>query len=191
VTTPRAARSPDPFQILGLDHRPELSDDDVRAAWRRVAAATHPDRGDGGDPEAFAVAAAAYTVLRTRSGRSEALADLQRAAGGKAPGYPVPVRKAHLARLAISLPWRARCGRPGRLAVRLLTAAAVGVLAIAAIGWQPASYALITGALTWLVVSGRPDLAPQAGADRLGRPAVRTRRTAACRASRSQRRPTH
>ena len=29
---------------------PDLTDDDVRAAWRRIAAATHPDRDDGGDP---------------------------------------------------------------------------------------------------------------------------------------------
>ena len=29
---------------------PELTDDEVRAAWRRAASATHPDRDDGGDP---------------------------------------------------------------------------------------------------------------------------------------------
>ena len=48
----------------------------MHAAWRRIASATHPDREDGGDPERFAAAAAAYTVLRTRFGRGEALADL-------------------------------------------------------------------------------------------------------------------
>ena len=58
---------------------PRLSDDDVRAAWRRPAAATHPDRADGGDPAAFAAAAVAYTLLRTAAGRTEALADLARA----------------------------------------------------------------------------------------------------------------
>jgi curved DNA-binding protein CbpA len=66
----------DPFTVLGLPARPEVGDDEVRAAWRRIAAATHPDRADGGDPARFAAAAAAYTTLRTRSGRGEALADL-------------------------------------------------------------------------------------------------------------------
>jgi hypothetical protein len=66
----------DPFALLGLAPRPGLSDDDVRAAWRRIAAATHPDREDGGDPARFGAAAAAYVVLRTGFGRGEALADL-------------------------------------------------------------------------------------------------------------------
>jgi len=66
----------DPFTALGLPARPGLTDDDIRAAWRRVAAATHPDRADGGDAARFAAAAAAYTELRTRSGRGEAYADL-------------------------------------------------------------------------------------------------------------------
>ena len=41
-----------------------------------MAAATHPDRADGGDPARYAEAAAAYTTLRTASGRGEAYADL-------------------------------------------------------------------------------------------------------------------
>jgi len=71
-----AARQMDPFAVLGLPARAGLSDDEVRAAWRRIAAATHPDRTDGGDAARFAAAAAAYTVLRTAFGRNEALADL-------------------------------------------------------------------------------------------------------------------
>jgi curved DNA-binding protein CbpA len=66
----------DPFGLLGLAPRPSLSDDDVRGAWRRIAAATHPDREDGGDPARFGAAAGAYVVLRTEFGRGEALADL-------------------------------------------------------------------------------------------------------------------
>jgi hypothetical protein len=66
----------DPFALLGLPARPGLSDDDVRAAWRRIAAATHPDREDGGDPARFGAAAAAYVLLRSGFGRGEALADL-------------------------------------------------------------------------------------------------------------------
>ena len=78
------ASGADPFAALGLPPRADLTDDDVRAAWRRIATASHPDRADGGDPGRFAVAAAAYTVLRTRSGRGEALADL--ASPSPAPG---------------------------------------------------------------------------------------------------------
>src|ERR1700747_908515 len=59
--------SDDPFRVLGLPARPDLTDDDIRAAWRRIAAATHPDRADGGDPARFAGAAAAYTELRPPS----------------------------------------------------------------------------------------------------------------------------
>jgi len=66
----------DPFRVLGLPPHAGLSDDDVRAAWRRIAAATHPDREDGGDPALFGAAAAAYAALRTGYDRREALADL-------------------------------------------------------------------------------------------------------------------
>lgn len=129
----------DPFRALGLDRRPDLADDDVRSAWRRVATATHPDRADGGDPAAFATAAAAYTLLRTAGGRGEALADL---------------RSAPFAALS-----RARRGRPIALALRVLAAIAVSTVAVTVVGWQPASTAVITGMLTWLVLTGRGDLA--------------------------------
>ena len=58
----------------------------MRAAWRRIAAATHPDREDGGDPARFGAAAAAYVLLRTSFGRGEALADLADGAGRPRPG---------------------------------------------------------------------------------------------------------
>jgi curved DNA-binding protein CbpA len=77
----RDAADDDPFALLGLPRRADLSDDDVRAAWRRIAAATHPDRDDGGDPAWFGAAAAAYATLRTGFGRGEALADLADLAG--------------------------------------------------------------------------------------------------------------
>jgi curved DNA-binding protein CbpA len=141
----------DPFAVLGLPARPEVGDDEVRAAWRRIAAATHPDRADGGDPARFAAAAAAYTTLRTRSGRGEALADLAH------PG--VPGRRRPLPGLA-RLPARVRHGRPARLALRLAVVAAAGVAAVAVVGWTPASAAVITGVLTWLLLTARHDLAP-------------------------------
>jgi hypothetical protein len=137
----------DPFAPLGLPARPDLADDDVRAAWRRIAAATHPDRADGGDPERFAAAAAAYTVLRTRSGRGEALADLDGRARRR--------RRAGPGLLA-----RVRRGRRARLALRVVIAAAVSGGAAVVAGAQPAAPALVVGAITWLLVTGRGDLAP-------------------------------
>lgn len=183
----------DPFAALGLPARAGLTDDEVRSAWRRVAAATHPDRADGGDPGRFAVAAAAYTVLRTRSGRGEALADLRSpspAAGRPGAAWPHRSRSGHarfgpsgaprphpgpsgvpatpppapglgvtgLSR-ARSLS-RIRRGRPARLALRVLIAVTVGAIAVAVAGSQPATPALITGALTWLLLTARHDLAP-------------------------------
>src|SRR5580693_7815095 len=66
----------DPFEALGLPALPDLDDEQVRAAWRTIAAATHPDRPDGGDAARYTAAAAAYAQLRTGWGRSEAWADL-------------------------------------------------------------------------------------------------------------------
>lgn len=147
----------DPFLALGLDRQAELTDDDVRSAWRRVAAATHPDRADGGDSAAFAAAAAAYTLLRTRTGRSEAHADLL-AAGSYRPQVAACRHRAR-SWPAVRLALRFRRGRPIVLALRLATAFAAGALTVAAAGWQPASLAIIAGLLTWLVLTGRRDLA--------------------------------
>jgi hypothetical protein len=136
----------DPFAALGLPPRAGLTDDEVRAAWRRVAAATHPDREDGGDPAAFAAAAAAYTALRTRTGRREAYADL----GDPGAGRSGPRRR----------PARPRRWRPTVLALRVLVAAGISLGAVLAAGWQPASYAVLAGALTWLARTARRELAP-------------------------------
>jgi curved DNA-binding protein CbpA len=173
VTWPAAG---DPFRALGLAAGTGPTDDDVRAAWRRVAAATHPDRADGGDPAAFAAAAAAYTLLRTAAGRGEALADLQSAtrprgrwlrvrvprpgrAGPRPPSRlgarPGPRRAGELRRLGA----RIRRGRPAVLALRMAGVGAVSVVAVLAVGWQPASPAIIVGALTWLLRTAGSDLA--------------------------------
>jgi hypothetical protein len=136
-----------PFEALGLTASQELSDDEVRAAWRRVAAATHPDRPDGGDLAAFAAAAAAYTTLRTQAGRDDALAGAE------------PERRVGPAGMTA----RVRAGRPRILVIRLLTVTAVSALALTAVGWQPAALGVMTGALTWLAASTTSDLAPSAG----------------------------
>jgi hypothetical protein len=153
--------STSPFGILGLPAGPGLTDDEVRAAWRRIAAATHPDRADGGDPARFAEAAAAYTVLRTRFGRTECLADLTGPPSQRPPGQPGSRRVAAWLRAQPVRPVLARAHavrRPGRLALRLAAAtAACAAVAIIA-GTRPATPALITGVLTWLLLTGRHDL---------------------------------
>jgi hypothetical protein len=154
-----AGRRTDPFSALGLAADPGLGDDDVRAAWRRVAAATHPDRADGGDPAAFAAAAAAYTALRTASGRGEVLADLlEGERGHRAAG--LPLRLVAFTPGTLIMLTRIRRGRPLVLLARLGAAAAVCAVPVAVAGWQPASYAILAGILTWLAVTARSDLAP-------------------------------
>jgi len=132
--SPRSMR--DPFAVLGLRADGDLTDDDVRVAWRRIAEATHPDRADGGDPGRFALAAAAYTELRTAFGRGEARADL--------PSRAVA---------------RIRIGRPALLLLKLGVAVAAGTAGVLAAGpSSPAGPALAVGALTWLVLTASSNL---------------------------------
>jgi hypothetical protein len=187
-----------PFAALGLPARPDLTDDDIRAAWRRIAAATHPDRADGGDPARFAAAAAAYTELRTRYGRGEAYADLTTGNGPvpetrqrPGPARPLPRRETTPHRetaphadaaphgeapsrgeaasrgetaghrdTTAGLAARVRRGRPALLALRIAIAAAITVAAFAILGALPAAAGLAAGALTWLLLTARHDLAP-------------------------------
>jgi curved DNA-binding protein CbpA len=158
---------PNPFAALGLRPSPGLTDGDIRSAWRRIASATHPDREDGGDPDAYRAASAAYMELRTGWGRSEALEDLR----VSEPPRPQPPPRAvspqppRLSwwRAGLLIPSRIIHGRPGRLALRILAAAIVGLL-VAQIGAPPPStYALTTGIATWLILTSRGDLAPPPG----------------------------
>ena len=117
-----------PFTALGLPVRPDLTDEQVRAAWRTIAASTHPDRPDGGNPARYAAASAAYGQLRTTWGRSEAYADL---ATGQ-PYVPAPAAQhprtpgAGIVRAALLLPARIRHGRPLRLLLRAIATLAIG-----------------------------------------------------------------
>ena len=161
--------NPDPFEALGLPARPDLSDEQVRAAWRSIAAATHPDRPDGGDLARYTQASAAYAELRTPWGRSEAWADLAEQARlgaepdtaplpaipGEAPPPPAPP----LLGLAL-LPARIRRGRPLRLLTRAAIAAGLCLAVLALIPGQPAAPADVGGLIVWFVLTGRRDLAP-------------------------------
>jgi hypothetical protein len=175
--------TPDPFDALGLPARPDLDDEQVRAAWRAVAAATHPDRADGGDLARYTQASAAYAELRSAWGRSEAYADRAERAGprdAEPDTAPLPVitradgpparpgllagrrplaGRGPLAGLA-ALPARIRHGRPLRLLIRAAVTAGLAVTVLGLIGGQPAAPADVAGLVVWFVLTGRRDLAP-------------------------------
>jgi hypothetical protein len=155
-----------PFEALGLPGRPDLTDEQVRAAWRAIAVATHPDRPDGGDLAVYTAASAAYAELRTPWARSEAYADLTET---EADTSPLPViRDAEPAPpppwqplLALwQLPARVRRGRPLHLAIRAIVAAVMAVLVRQLIPGSAAAPADVVGMGLWFVLSGRKDLAP-------------------------------
>jgi len=163
--------TPNPFEALGLPVDPDLTDEQVRAAWRTIAAATHPDRPDGGDLTRYTAASAAYADLRTPWSRSEAYADLTERAGpaepdtspipvipGRAPAPP-PTAWQVLAAL-IWLPSRIARGRPLRLLLRGAIAAGLSLLVLNLIPGQAAAPADITLLVTWFLLTGRRDLAP-------------------------------
>jgi hypothetical protein len=153
-----------PFAALHLAAAADLTDDQVRAAWRAIAARAHPDRADGGDPAAYAAAAAAYAQLRTPWGRSEALADLAAAAPCVPPPDPVPAPPGLAAWHAVALlPARIRHGRPPRLVIRAAVAAAIALAAVYLIPGTPSEPAVIAGCALWWVLTARSDLAPPPG----------------------------
>ena len=157
-----------PFEALGLPERPDLTDEDVRTAWRRVAAATHPDRPDGGDLAAYTAASAAYAELRTPWGRSEAYADLAERTDGPVtspipaiPGDDEPPSPPWQPFLAlVYLPARVRRGRPLHLAIRAIIAAVLSLLVLQLIPGTPAAPADVLALALWFVLTGRKDLAP-------------------------------
>jgi hypothetical protein len=165
-----------PFTDLGLPARPDLDDEQVRAAWRTIAAATHPDRPGGGDPARYTAAAAAYAQLRTPWGRSEAWADLADDAAGSGPATnpltaiplipvipgiaPPPEHPLHALTGLAYLPSRIRHGRPLRLALRGAAAAVLALVVLHLIPGQPAAPAVVTLLITWFVLTARSDLAP-------------------------------
>jgi hypothetical protein len=145
----------------------------VRAAWRAIATATHPDRPDGGNPARYAAASAAYAALRTRWGRSEAYADLPAAAPPRlrvrvippaaTAGVPAVRTRLRPWRAALLAPARIRHGRPSRLAVRIAAAAVLAFAVLHSGAGTPPIAGLLTGIGTWLVLSARGDLAPPPG----------------------------
>jgi hypothetical protein len=173
---------PNPFAVLGLPEWPDLDDETVRAAWRAIAADTHPDRADGGDLARYTAATAAFAELNTPWGRTEAYADLLDQDRARAPydqmdddllddgpvvvfvpvtfvPQPVPLRE--IVHTAAAVPGRLRRGHPWRLLTRalVLAGACLGVLALFP-ALPPGPVAAVAAVL--LIVSGREDLAPPA-----------------------------
>ena len=168
-----------PFEILGLPARRDLTDEQVDAAWRKIAAATHPDRPDGGDLARYTQASAAFAELRTPWSRSEAYADLVEQAWAQGhdgldgdgepctePLPPVPfnpetaIPRGDPVAVLVQLPSRIRRGRPRRLLLRAVIAAALSLLVLNLIPGQPAAPADVFGLVLWFVLTGRHDLAP-------------------------------
>jgi len=157
-----------PFAALGLPADPGLTDEQVRAAWRAIAAATHPDRPDGGDLPRYTQASAAFAELRTPWGRSEAYADLIQGQPDTTPLPPVPPGWAPdgpplTIRPLLLLPERIRHGHPLRLAIRAIAAAMLSLAVLQLIPGQPAAPALVAGLILWFALTARSDLAPPPG----------------------------
>ena len=162
----------DPFAALGLPARPDLPDEQVRAAWRDIAAATHPDRADGGDLARYTAASAAYAELRTGWGRSEAYADLMQQAdlAAEPATRPLPAVPADdpqpggLPRHPLAAVWefpaRIRHGRPRRLFLRAVIAAALSLVVLQLIPGTASAPADVGGLILWFGLTARRDLAP-------------------------------
>ena len=66
-------------------------------------------------------------------------------------------------RAAPLLPARIRHGRPVRLLLRASAAAVLSLLVLHLVPGQPSGPAVVTGMITWFVLTGRGDLAPPPG----------------------------
>jgi hypothetical protein len=155
-----------PFETLGLPTRPDLDDEQVRAAWRAIAKATHPDRDDGGDPAWYAQASAAYAQLNSPWGRSEAYADMIDAQnGGTIPlpfliHDPAPAPALPSYRPLRLLPSRVVHGRPLHLLIRSAVTALLCLFVLWLIPGQPAAPADVAGLIGLFLFTARADLAP-------------------------------
>jgi sulfite exporter TauE/SafE len=120
-------------------------------------------------PPATPPPSAAYAVLRTRWGRSEAYAG-QAAAASPLTGrivssaaVPAAVPPLSRRRAVALIPARIWRGRPARLVLRIVAAVALVILALHTNAGTPAVAGLVTGIGMWLVLTVRADLAPPPG----------------------------
>ena len=177
---------PNPFAVLGLPEWPDLDDETVDAAWRAIAAETHPDRPDGGNLARYTQATAACFELHSPWGRSEAFADLLEAAwaegrydaypGHYPPGYdaydpgddlppdpwetglgPVPLDE--ILHQVAEIPARFRRGRPVHLAIRAAVIAGLCLTVLTAFPARPWTGFVVAVLIGVFVVSAREDIA--------------------------------
>ena len=145
-----------PFAALGLPTAPDLDDQTVRAAWRAIAAATHPDRHDGGDPARYTQASAAYAQLRSPVGPQRGLRRPGRRPPRRPRATPVPLRspsqptrRSRPARRTYRplrlLPARIVHGRPLRLLIRAAASAGLSLLVLWLIPGTAAAPADVAG----------------------------------------------
>ena len=153
-----------PFTVLGLPTDPDLTDEQVRAAWRAIAAATHPDRPDGGNVQRYTAAANAYAQLRTAWGRVGGLRRPDRRSARHRCPAPAEVElRTGLLGMAALLPARIWHGRPRHLLFRALLTALLSLAVLNLLPGQPSGPAVVTGLVTWFVLTARGDLAPPPG----------------------------
>jgi hypothetical protein len=180
---------PNPFAVLGLPEWPDLDDETVDAAWRAIAAETHPDRPDGGNLARYTQATAAYFELHSPWGRSEAFADLLEAAwaegrydaypGHYPPGYDPddpddlallpagpweaglgPVPLEEILHQLAQIPARFRRGHPVRLAIRAAVIAGLCLTVLTVFPGRPWTGFSVAALTGYLVLSAaREDIA--------------------------------
>lgn len=78
----------DPFELLGLQRRPLLSEEEIGSAYRKLAGELHPDQ-PGGDAIQFKELGEAAVILRDPARRLRSLVD-------QAPGTAIPPEAAEL-----------------------------------------------------------------------------------------------
>src|ERR1700747_2592874 len=105
---------PTPFLALGLPERPDPTDEQVRAAWRKIAAATHPDRPDGGDLARYTAASAAHGEVRSPWRLSQGRARHSPRPARRRGPRPVPRRLGRLRRAPQPVGPVGGVRRPGR-----------------------------------------------------------------------------
>jgi hypothetical protein len=178
---------PNPFAVLGLPEWPDLEDETVRAAWRAIAAQTHPDREDGGDLARYTQACAAFAELNTPWGRSEVYADLveQAWAEGRFEDYPdadpggawpddepppgpvpvvvalepVPLRE--VLRMLAQIPARICRGHLLRLLIRAAVIAGLCLAVLALVPGRVAAHFGVVVLIVLFVVYARADMSPR------------------------------
>jgi hypothetical protein len=175
-----------PFAVLGLPEWPDLDDETVDAAWRQIAAETHPDREDGGNLARYTQATAAYNELHSGWGRSEAFADLLDAAwaGGHFDAYPGhyppgydpdddlpplpdpwrtelgPVPWPEVWHMIAQIPARFRQGHPVRLLIRAAIIAGLCLTLLTVFPGRSWPGFGVAALICTFVVSARDDMAP-------------------------------